>query len=497
MASAPQGAPQSGGPAAAPGTLLAEVLDLTPATKPDQARDLLENLVKEIMGGTVTFDKNVDRTLKRAIDLIDHKLSRQLAEVMHHPEFLKLEGTWRGFRYLVYNSETSAQLKIRVLNVSKKDLAKDLEKAAEFDQSELFKKLYEHEFGTPGGEPYGALVGDYDFSSHPEDIAMLQKISGVCGAAHCPFIAATSSQMFGMNSFSELSKPRDLERIFQTPEYLQWKSFRDSEDSRWVTLTMPRTLARLPYGEKTKTIEEFKYEETVPGSKGEAKPLKHDEYCWMNASFVMGARLTDSFAKYGWCTSIRGREAGGTVENLPTHIFTSDDGDLDAKCPTEIAITDRRENELTKLGFLPLCHYKNTDYAVFFGGQSTQKPKEYDRPAATANARISSGLPYLMASSRIAHYLKVIARDKVGSKLERGDVEDFLKRWLSNYVCVDPKPSEDTKAKFPLAEASVEVKEIPGKPGHYNAVAHLRPWLYLEELTASMRLVASVPTMKG
>lgn len=497
MAATPERKPEAAAAEAPAGSLLDAVLQATPQAEPDQARDLLTNLVDSALRGTVTWDKNLTRTITKAIDLLDGKLSEQLAAVMHHPDFQKLEGTWRGFKYLVFNSETSKQLKIRVFNASKKDLAKDLEKAVEFDQSQLFKKLYENEFGSPGGEPYGALVGDYEFSSHPEDIEMLNKISGVAAAAFCPFIAGASSQMFGFDDFTELSKPRDLERIFESAQYTAWRSFRDSEDARFVTLAMPRVLARLPFGSTTRKIEEFNYEEVALDEKGKPRGMDHGQYTWMNAAYVMGAKLTESFAKYGWCTTIRGAEGGGKVENLPTHVFYSDDGDLDTKCPTEVAITDRREAELSKLGFLPLCHYKNTDYAVFFGGQTAQKPKIFDDPDATANSRISTGLPYIMASSRIAHYLKVIARDKIGSKLERSDVEDFLKRWLAEYVCADEKPSQEMKAKYPLAQAEVSVREIPGRPGSYDAVAWLRPWLFFEELNASLRLVASIPQMKG
>lgn len=497
MAAEAQGQPQALGAQAQEGDLLNTVLDLTPATARDQATDMVRTLIAEAQKGLVKFDKNLTRTINTAIAQIDAKLSKQLSAIMHHPDFQKLEGTWRGFRYLVFNSETGATLKIRVLNASKKELAKDLESAVEFDQSQLFKKMYEGEYGQAGGEPFGALIGDYEFSQHPEDMEMLEKVAGVAAAAFCPFISAASPKMFGLNDYSELAKPRDLEKIFMAPEYTKWRSFRDSDDSRFVVLTNPRTLARLPYGSNTKKIEEFGYEEAELGARGEAKPMSHNQFTWMNSAYVLGARLTDSFAKHGWCTTIRGAEGGGKVEGLPTYVFTSEDGDSDTKCPTEVPITDRREAELSKLGFLPLVHYKNTDYAVFLGGQTAQKPKLYDKPAATANARLSAGLPYIMASSRIAHFLKVIARDKIGSKMERSDVEDFLKRWLSEYVCADAKPSDEMKAKFPLAEASVAVEEVPGKPGVYNAVAHLRPWLFLEELNASLRLVASIPKSKG
>jgi type VI secretion system protein ImpC len=357
----------------------------------------------------------------------------------------------------------------------------------------MFKKLYENEFGMAGGEPYGALVGDYKFENHPDDIDMLNKISSVAAAAFCPFVSAASPKLMGMKSFTELSKPRDMAKIFDSVEYASWKSFRDSEDSRFVTLTMPDVLARLPYGAATKPIEEFGYEEAPLDSRKRGVSMAHEHYCWMNASYVLATKFTEAFAKNGWCTAIRGVENGGKVEGLPAHVFQSDDGDLDLKCPTEVAITDRREKELSDLGFLPLCHFKNTDYAVFFGAQTAQKPKKYDKPAATANAAISARLPYIMATSRIAHYLKVIARDKIGSFMEANECQDWLNRWIMNYVLADEKPSAEMKAKYPLAEARIEVQPVPGAPGSYNAVAWLRPWLQLEELTTSLRMVASIP----
>src|SRR5262249_48764104 len=338
-------------------------------------------------------------------------------------------------------------LKIKMFNVSKRDLFKDVTKAVEFDQSQIFKKLYENEFGTPGGEPYGALIGDYEFNTHPDDVELLSKMSNVAAAAFCPFISAASPTMLGLGEWGELSKPRDLEKIFETAEYTKWRGFRDSEDARFVTLAMPRVLARLPYGASTKPIEEFEYEETELDAQGRSKPVPHEHYTWMNASYVLGAKMTDAFAKYGFCVAIRGAEGGGKVEGLPAHVFTSDDGDTDLKCPTEVGITDRREAELSKLGFLPLCHYKNTDYAVFFGAQTCQRPKKYDRPEATANAAISARLPYIMATSRIAHYLKVMARDKIGSFMEVTDCENWLNRWIKNYVNANPQSGQEMKAK--------------------------------------------------
>ena len=478
---------------AAQPSLLDQAIAATKQTEPDRAELLLRTLTDEALSGTVTYSRNLTVTLNAAMASLDKKLSEQLAAVMHHPEFLKLEGAWRGLRHLVMNSETSANLKIRVLNVSKKELSRDLSKAVEFDQSQLFKTIYENEFGTPGGEPYGALIGDYEFTRSYEDVMLLRGISGVAAAGFCPFISAASPTMFGFDSFSELSRPRDLEKIFDTAEYANWRSFRESDDSRFVTLTMPRVLARLPYGSGTKPVEEFRYEEGEVGANGAVVSLPHDQYCWMNAAYVLGARLTDSFARTGWCTTIRGAENGGKVEALPLHVFNSDDGDADLKCPTEVGITDRRDNELAKLGFLPLCHYKNTDYAVFFGAQTTNKPKKYDRPEATSNAAISARLPYMMATSRFAHYLKVLGRDKVGSFMEATDAENWLNRWILNYVNNNDDAGPEVKAMYPLREAKVTVQEVPGRPGSYNAVAWMRPWLQLEELTTSLRMVARIP----
>jgi type VI secretion system protein ImpC len=474
-------------------SLLDAAIAATKQTERDRAQELIRTLTEEALKGTVTFSKNLQVTFNAAIAAIDRKLSAQLAEIMHAPAFTRLEGTWRGLHYLVMNSETGTGLKIRVLNATKRELYRDLTKATEFDQSQLFKKIYENEFGTPGGEPYGALIGDYEWTNHPDDIETLRLISNVAAASFAPFISAAGAGLFGMQSWTELSKPRDLAKIFDTAEYMKWRSFRDTEDSRFVALVLPRVLARPPYGASTKPIEDFGYEEAPFDDSGAAKPMEHDHYCWMNAAYVMGARLTDAFAKYGFCTAIRGAEGGGKVENLPTHLFTSDDGDPDAKCPTEIGITDRRENELSNLGFLPLCHYKNTDYAVFFGAQTVHKPKKYDRPEATANAAISARLPYIMATSRFAHFLKVMARDKIGSFMETADCEAWLNRWIGNYVNGNPNAGPEMKARYPLREARVEVKEIPGKPGAYNAVAYMRPWLQMEELTTSMRMVARIP----
>lgn len=474
-------------------SFLDQVVAATKQTAPDRAQDLVKTLMEQALAGTVTFDKNLSRTFERAIAAIDRKISSQLNEVMHNEKLLKLEGSWRGLHYLVVNSETGSALKIKVLNATKRDLTRDLTKASEFDQSELFKKTYENEFGSPGGEPYGTLIGDYEWSNHPDDVQTLGLISNVAAGAFAPFVSAVAPQMFGFSDWTGLNKPRDIAKIFETQEYASWRSFRDSEDARFVSLVMPRVLARLPYGAATKPIDEFGYEEAPSDENGTAIAMNHTNYCWMNAAYTMGARMTAAFATSGFCVAIRGAEGGGKVEGLPNHVFTSDDGDQDAKCPTEVLIPDRREFELSNQGFLPLCHYKNTDYAVFFGAQTVQKPKKYDRPEATANAAISARLPYIMASSRFAHYLKVMARDTIGSFKEANEIEADLNRWIGNYVNSNDNAGQEAKAKYPLREALVEVKEIPGKPGSYNAVAYLRPWLQMEELTTSLRMVARLP----
>ncbi|WP_096086442.1 type VI secretion system contractile sheath large subunit [Agaribacterium haliotis] len=474
-------------------SFLDQAISATRQTPRDETEELLKALTNEALAGTVSWDKNLSQTINKAIAAIDSAISEQLAAVMHNEKFQKLEGSWRGLQHLVMNSETGSQLKIRMLNLSKKELSRDLEKAVEFDQSQIFKKVYESEFGIAGGEPYAALIGDYEFGSHPDDVSLLGNMSNVAAAGFCPFISAAGPSMFGFESFTELSKPRDLEKIFDSAEYIQWRSFRDSEDARFVTLAMPRVLARLPYGSATKPVEAFNFEEAPINADGRHVSNDHDNYCWMNAAYTMGTTMTKAFAEYGWCTSIRGAEGGGKVEGLPSHTFVSDDGDMDQKCPTEIGITDRREAELSKLGFLPLCHYKNTDYSVFFGGQTTQKPKKFDDPDASANAAISARLPYIMATSRIAHFLKVMARDKIGSFMEASEAEEWLNKWISSYVNGTPGASAEMKARYPLAEARVEVKEVPGQPGVFNAVAWMRPWLQMEELSASLRLVANIP----
>ncbi len=456
-----------------------------PASR-ERGKQLVKEFVAQVLEGEMTVSRDAEAMINARIAQIDHLLSIQLNEILHHAAFQKLEATWRGLRYLLDQSETSTNLKIKVLNVSKKELLRDLQRAPEFDQSVTFKKVYEEEFGVFGGDPFAAMVGDYEFSRHPEDIELLEKMSQVAAAAHAPFLTAAGSELFNLDSFTSLDAPRDLAKIFDTTEYAKWKSFRQSEDSRYVGLCLPHVLMRLPYGKDTKPVDGFNYEEGVDGT-------DHTKYLWGNAAYALGARLTQSFASFGWCASIRGVEGGGLVQGLPAHTFKTDEGDVALKCPTEIAITDRREKELADLGFIPLVHCKGTDYAAFFSAQSAQKPKMYDSDAANANARLSAQLPYLLATCRFAHYMKTIMRDKVGSFMSRGDCERFLNQWIMQYVTEDDNASPATKAQYPLREARVDVVEIPGKPGCYRAVAFLRPHFQLDELTVSLRLVADLP----
>jgi type VI secretion system protein ImpC len=455
-----------------------------------RGKDMVKQFVSQFLEGTMTLSADSEAMINKRIAQIDAVISEQLNEVLHNPAFQKLEGTWRGLQYLLKSSETSENLKIKVFNCSKADLLKDLQRASEFDQSAMFKKVYEEEFGVFGGHPFGCLIGDYDFGKTNQDMELLEKISQVASAAHAPFIAGTNAEMFNLDSFSELNAPRDLAKVFDTTEYAKWKSFRNSDDSRYVALAMPHILMRDPYGKNTRPVEEFAYEEAVDGT-------DHSKYLWGNAAWALAARITDSFAKYNWCATIRGVEGGGKVEGLTVHNFKTEEGDIAMKCPTEVQIPDRREKELADLGFVPLVHCKNTDYAAFFSVQSAQKPKTFDTDAANANARLSSNLSYILAVSRFGHYLKAMMRDKIGSYMSRMECEVFLNRWISGYVIDTNSASAAMKARHPLAEARVDVVEMPGKPGAYRAVAFLKPHFQLDELTVSMRLVADLPQPAG
>ncbi|HVE57377.1 MAG TPA: type VI secretion system contractile sheath large subunit [Pyrinomonadaceae bacterium] len=452
----------------------------------EQAKDMIGEFVNQVMSGTLTMSKNMDVAINARIAEIDRLLSAQMNEIMHHEEFQKLEGSWRGLHHLVKNSLTGTMLKIRVMSVTKKELLKDFERALEFDQSAMFKKVYEEEYGTFGGAPYGALIGDYEFGNHPQDLALLESLSQVAAAAHAPFISAASSEMFGWDEFSEMTEVRDISKIFDRTEYAKWRSFRESEDSRYVGLTLPHVLGRVPYGAATKPTENFNYEEDVDGT-------NHKKYLWSNAAYAMGTRLTEAFSMHNWCVAIRGVEGGGLVDGLPTHTFETDEGEVAMKCPTEVAITDRREKEFSDNGFIPLVHCKGTDYAAFFATQSANKAKKYDTDSANANARLSTQLQYIFAVSRFAHYLKSMMRDKIGSFMSRQEAQIFLNRWISKYVLENDVAPASQKAKYPLREARVDVTEVPGKPGCYRAVAFLRPHFQLDELSVSLRLVADLP----
>ena len=453
----------------------------------ERGKDLVKEFVAQVLEGSMTLGRDADQMISARVAQIDHLVSIQLNEVLHNAQFQKLEATWRGLKYLMDQSETGTQLKIRILNASKKDLLRDLQRAPEFDQSAMFKKVYEEEYGLFGGEPFGALVGDYEFSKHPEDLELLEKVSQVAAASHAPFLSAASPELLNMQSFTGLDQPRDIGKIFDNTEYAKWKGFRESEDSKYVALTCPRILMRLPYGKDTAPVDGFNYEEAVDGT-------EHSKYLWGNAAFALAAKMTQAFATYGWCVAIRGVEGGGLVDGLPSHTFRTDEGDVALKCPTEIAITDRREKELADQGLVSLVHCKGTDKAAFFSIQSCNKPKLYDSDSATANARISAQLPYMMATCRFAHYLKAMMRDKIGGFMSRDDCWRFLNRWIGQYVTQDDKADQAAKAKYPLREAKVDVEEVKGKPGVYRAVAYLRPHFQLDELNVSLRLVAELPS---
>jgi type VI secretion system protein ImpC len=465
--------------------------------KTDRARAEVESgvrtLAEQALRETTVVSDDVIGTIKALIAEIDSKLSEQVNLIMHSERFQQLESAWRGLHYLVNNTETDEMLKIRVLNISKKDLGKTLKKyrGVAWDQSPIFKRVYEQEYGQMGGEPYGCLVGDYYFDHTPGDVELLGQIAQTAAAAHAPFLAAAAPSLMGMDSWQELANPRDLTKIFSAPDYAAWRSLRESDDAKYIGLAMPRFLSRLPYGAKTNPVEEFEFEEETGGG-------DHSKYTWTNAAYAMATNITRSFKQFGWCTAIRGVESGGAVEGLPVHTFPSDDGGVDMKCPTEIAISDRREMELANSGFMPLVHRKNTDVAAFVGAQSLQKPTEYTDPDATANARIAARLPYLFASCRFAHYLKCMVRDKVGSSMERADMQRYLSDWIKGYVLANPATAgENSRAQQPLSAAEVKVEDIEGNPGFYAATFHLRPHYQLEGVNVSLRLVSKLPSQRA
>ncbi|GAB1434013.1 type VI secretion system contractile sheath large subunit [Sphaerotilus sulfidivorans] len=457
-----------------------------------EVEQAVQTLAQQALAQTALVGDDVMRSIGAMIAEIDHRLSAQINQILHHADFQKLESAWRGLHHLVNNTETDEMLKIRVMNVSKTDLHRTLKryKGTAWDQSPIFKRIYEEEYGQLGGHPYGCLVGDYTFDHSPPDVELLGEIAKISAAAHAPFITAPAPSLLQMDSWQELANPRDLTKIFTTPQYAGWRSLRESDDARYIGMAMPRFLARQPYGARTNPVDDFDFEEDTDGA-------DHGKYAWASAAYAMATNINRSFKLYGWCSRIRGVESGGAVEGLPTHTFPSDDGGVDMKCPTEIAISDRREAELAKNGLMPLVHRKNSDFAAFIGAQSLQKPAEYDDPDATANANLAARLPYLFATCRFAHYLKCMVRDKVGAFKERHEMERWLNDWIMNYVDGDPaNSSEHTKAEKPLAAAQVVVEEIPGNPGYYTSKFFLRPHYQLEGLTVSLRLVSKLPAQK-
>jgi len=450
------------------------------------AHSMVDEFVEQILQAGDTVSNDTIAFISKRIQEIDLLLSQQLDEILHHENFKHVESSWRGLHYLVMNTETGTKLKLRLLNASRKELRDDVEKAVEFDQSILFKHIYEEEYGTFGGSPYSALMADFEFDGSAPDMSLLTKLSNIAASAHAPLITAAAPALMDLDDYTELGKPRDLAKIFEGTDKVRWRSFRDTEDSRYVVLALPRVLMRLPYGPTTNPVEGLMYEERVDGA-------TQKTFLWGNAAYMLAQRITNAFSLYGWTAAIRGVEGGGLVEGLPAYTFKTTDGDIALKCPTQIAITDRREKELSDLGFIALCHCKGTDKAAFFGGQTAQKPKKYNTPQATANANTSARIPYLLAASRFAHYIKVIMRDKIGSFMTRDNVQKYLQTWISEYVLLNDDASQDLKARYPLREARVDVFDVPGEPGKYRATVFLRPHFQLEELTASLRLVAELP----
>lgn len=453
------------------------------------AKDLVGEFASQVLDEGMVIGDDLDKMIKERIAELDKLINDQLNEVIHAKDFLALEGSWRGLAYLTNNTPTSTSLQIKVLNAQKQELNNDLQRAVEFDQSVLFKQIYESEYGTFGGNPFSLLIGDFEFGRSAVDIGFLEKISSVAAAAHAPFISSASPLLFDFESFTELDRPRDLAKLFESAELAKWRSFRESDDSRYSVLTLPRVLMRLPYGPDTLPAENLNFVEEVEDD--------HENYCWGSSAYSLGVRITNAFANHKWCAAIRGVEGGGLVEGLPTYTYKSEDGEVVLKCPTELPITDRREKELNELGFLSLLHCKGTDQAAFFGAQTVNKPGNYISDLANANAKLSSMLPYILAASRFAHYIKVIMRDKIGSFASKDEISTFLNSWIKNYILSDDSAGQEVKAKFPLREARVDVSDVAGKPGTYNAVVFIRPHFQLEELTASIRLVAELPESAG
>lgn len=470
----------------------AELIQRDFKPKNDEGRGKIEaavaTLAQQALQDATKISDDVFSTVDAMVHEIDKKLSEQLNAIMHHPDFQNLESAWRGLDYLVSGSETGKDLKIRVLNISHSELSKMFKqyRGAAWDQSPLFKKVYESEFGQLGGEPYGSFVCDYQFDHSSVDLNIMKGLAKIGAAAHAPVIAAADSNLLNMDDWREISDPRDLANRFSTTDHAAWNTFRESDDSKYLALTMPRILGRAIYDAKDNPIEEFEFNETTGG--------EHDKHLWINSSYAMGVRINAAFREYGWCTRIRGVESGGTVEELPMATFPTDEGGVDQKCPTEVAISDRREAELSSLGILSLIHRKNTSKATFIGAQTVHKPASYDNPDATANAQLASRLPYIFASCRFAHYLKCMVRDWVGSSREGPQLEADLSDWVHQYVTADPdSASEETKARLPLKRADVQVFPDPENPGYYKSRFLFVPHHQLEGIDVSVSMVSQLP----
>ncbi|WP_282091779.1 type VI secretion system contractile sheath large subunit [Epibacterium ulvae] len=473
-------------------SLLERALEATVQTPEDTTKELLSVLTSQAMDGQLVWDQNVGMTIRKTVAEIDKLMSKQMSAIMQNDKFQRLEGSWRGVNKIVRETELGTQQKIKLVDYDKEELLEQFEDAPAVDRSPLFEALYQDEFGTAGGEPYGSLIGDYYFGYGDEDVALMTYMAETAAACHAPFIAAASPEMFEYNSFESFAEGRPVAAGFDSPAYAAWNGFRDSDESRYVTLTLPSTLARLPYGANGGKAKTFDYHELATDADGNQRPADNSELVWSNAAYQLSQKMNDAFTAFGWCTAIRGMDNGGKVEQLPNLIYKSDAGDTMQACPVEVNLTDEREKELSDLGFLPLVHYKNTSHAVFIGSQTAQRPKEYIDPDATSNAAISARLPYIMAASRIAHYLKVMGRDMLGSNLEAGDIKADLQAWIDQYTNGGAMGNAE-RSKTPLAESTIDVIEQPGKPGAYSAVAYLRPWLQLEELTTSVRMVTKIP----
>jgi type VI secretion system ImpC/EvpB family protein len=491
------------------GPQLVDAFGETPAGGQDQAEEVLEQFLCEpspwkalvcwlgkpaAARGNLT-KAQVARRLNRDIARLDALLTKQVNAILHHPSLQRLEASWRGLYYLVQRVPEGENIKVRVLNVTWRELTRDLERSLEFDQSQLFRQVYGGEFGTPGGEPFGVLLGDYEIRPRPgpghpiDDVAALLAISATAAAAFAPFIAAAHPSLLDLDTFAGLERPANLSRTFEQPDYLKWRVFRRSEDARFVGLTLPRVLMRLPYPDRAPRVDGFRFREEVE------KPDR-SQYLWGNAVYAFGAVLVRAFANSGWLATIRGvppgEEGGGLVTGLPVPAFATDKAGIAPRCSTDAVITDAQDKELGELGFLPLCPCQDTELAAFHGNQSAQKPEKYDELAATVNARLSAMLQYVFCVSRVAHYLKVISRDKIGSFTGPADCEAYLRRWLSSYTNSNEKTSLEMRARYPLREARVQVRERPDKPGHYLCVAHLRPHFQLDQMVSAVKLVTEL-----